>query len=43
MYPCVIFQVPPPTAVPKKRSWDIVSEADIISGKRARKERVRNN
>jgi len=43
MYPCVTFQATPPAAIPKKRSWDVVSEADIISGKRARKERVRKN
>ena len=43
VYPCVTFQGPPPTAGPKKRSRDVVSEADIIPGKRARKERVRTN
>jgi hypothetical protein len=42
MYPCMTFQAPPPAVVPKKRSWDVVSEADILSGKRARKGRVRN-
>ena len=43
VYPCVTFQGPPPAAGPKKRSRDVVSEADIIPGKRARKERVRTN
>ena len=44
MYPCITFQAPPSAVVaPKKRSWDVVSEADIVSGKRARKERVRIN
>jgi len=43
IYPCVTFPVPPPAAAPKKRSWDVVSEADIVAGKRARKERVRQN
>ena len=43
VHPCVTFQGPPPTAGPKKRSRDVVSEADIIPGKRARKERVRTN
>jgi len=41
MYPCITFQAPPPTAALKKRSRDVVSEADIVSGKRARKEHVR--
>ena len=43
LHPCITFQGPPPAAVPKKRSWDVVSEADIVPGKRARKERVRLN
>jgi hypothetical protein len=43
LYPCITLPAPSTAAVPKKRSWDVVSEADIISGKRARKERVRNN
>jgi hypothetical protein len=44
MYPCITFQAPPSAVVaPKKRSRDVVSEADIVQGKRARKERVRNN
>ena len=43
MYPCVTFQAPLPAVAPKKRSWDVVSEADIVAGKRARKERVRQN
>jgi hypothetical protein len=41
MYPAITFQALPPAAAPKKRSRDGVSEADIVSGKRARKERVR--
>jgi len=43
MYPCLTFQAPPPAAVPKKRSRDVVSEAHILSGKRARKGRVRQS
>jgi len=43
MYPCVTFQAPPAAAAPKKRSWDVMSEADIVSGKRARRGRMRNN
>jgi hypothetical protein len=43
MYPCVTFQAPPSLAVPKKQSRDVVSEANIISGKRARKGRVRQS
>jgi hypothetical protein len=43
LYPCVTFQAPPPVSAPKKRSRDVVSEADIVPGKRARKARVRNN
>jgi len=43
LHPCVTFQGPPPAAAPKKRTWDVVSEADIVPGKRARKERVRVN
>jgi hypothetical protein len=43
MYPCVTSQAPTPAAAPKKRTWDVVSEGDIILGKRARRERVRQN
>jgi len=43
MYPCVTFQAPPSPAVPKKQSQDVVSKADIISGKRARKGQVRQS
>ena len=43
LHPCITFNGPPPTTAPKKRTWDVVSEADIVSGKQARKERVRVN
>ena len=43
MYPCITFQAPPAAVAPKKRSWDVMSEADIISGKRARRGRIRND
>ena len=42
LHPCITFG-PPPTTAPKKRTWDVISEADIVSGKWARKERVRIN
>ena len=40
LYP---FQGPPPTSALKERSWDVVSEADVVSGKQARNECVRIN
>ena len=43
LYPCITFKGPPPTTAPKKCTWDVVSEADIVSGKQARKEHVRIN
>lgn len=43
VYPCITFRGPPPAPAPKKRSRDVVSEGDIVSGKRARKERVRKD
>jgi hypothetical protein len=41
MYPAITFNAPPLAAASKKRTRDPVSEGDIVSGKRARKERVR--
>ena len=41
LHPCITFKGPPPTTAPKKCTWDVVSKADIVSGKQARKERMR--
>ena len=43
LHPCIMFKGPPPTTAPKKCSWDVVSKADIVSGKQAWKEHVRIN
>ncbi|KIM36396.1 hypothetical protein M413DRAFT_13921 [Hebeloma cylindrosporum] len=42
-HPVITFIGPPPAVIPKKRGRDGISEEDIVTGKRARKERYMGN